>query len=419
MSCPKAGSSWWFYGVILGAICLVLISPMRLHAETAEVVTWWYGPEDVAALERIINEFEAKGDRWQRTEIRDDISAQTYVMARIIAGEPPVAAQWIDGASLQRLMTAKMLRPITEPEWPRILPPLVLRTLSAPGGYVGVPVGFRSRNWIWLNLGLFKQAGIVLDADWPRSWADVNAVARQLRDAGITPIAIGGEPWQHLLTLEMVVAGIGGLDFYRRAMIDLDDAALASPVMVAAFEELRTLSEFAVLGTPTDDPGQPVAMLARGEIAMDIMGDWQKVTLERAGLVLGRDFDCIPVPGTRDFSIVNIEMFVFPDNKADGALAQQQLLADIVVDSGSQRQLNKTRGMTPVRIDMAPDGFDKCTSHLMANIRRPDGLSVGSVRSMPRSLGDLAGSAVSTFLTSQLTPEEGAILFRRTVSANR
>lgn len=401
------------------AVCLGLLSPAIGHAQTADVVTWWYEPQDKAALELIIRTFEAEGIQWQGTEIYADINAQTYVTARIVAGEPPIAAQWIDGMTLRRMMGAKMLHPVHEADWQAVLPPLVDKMLGVPGGYVGVPTGFRSRNWIWLNLASFKKAGITLDAGWPRNWEEVHAAALQLRKAGITPLMIGGQPWEHLLTLEMVVAGVGGLDFYRHAMIDLDDAALASPTMLAAFTELKTLAGFAVVGTIADSPNKPLTMLESGEVAMNIHGDWQKPLLEQAGLVLGRDFDCVPVPGTGDFSIVNVEMFVFPQNDADGALEQQKLLADIIMDPKIQRRLNQIRGLTPARLDVPVAAFDKCSRHLMDNAHRPDGLTVGSVRSMPTSVVDLAGDVVVKFLAEGLTPEEGAALFRRTISANR
>jgi glucose/mannose transport system substrate-binding protein len=389
-----------------------------VHAQTADVVTWWYAPQDKAALELIIRTFEAEGIQWQGTEIPDDVSAQTYVTARIVAGDPPIAAQWIDGSTLGRLMTAKMLHPVSEPDWQQVLPPLIIKMLGVPGGYVGVPTGLRSRNWIWLNLALFKKAGIVVDAGWPRNWEDVHSAARALRQAGITPLSIGSQPWEHLLTLEMVVASIGGLEFYRRAMIDLDDAALDSPVMLAAFKELKTLAEFAEIGT-TDDPNHAALMLSRGDAAMNIQGDWLKSTLEQMGSVLGRDFDCVPVPGTDDFSIVNVELFVFPHNDIEAAQEQQKLLADIIMDPKIQRRLNQMRGLTPARIDVPSASFDKCSRHLMDNARRPDGLSVGSVRTMPTSVMSLAGAAVAKFLLEHLTPEEGVMLFRRTVSANR
>lgn len=415
----ERGDRPYLVWLIRVSVCLGLLLPGRGHAQTADVVTWWTEPQDKAALELIIRTFEAEGIQWQGTELSADINAQTYVTARIVAGDPPIAAQWIDGATLRRMMKAKLLHPVGAPDWQQVLPPLVDKMLSVPGGYVGVPTGFRSRNWIWLNLASFKRAGITVDTGWPRNWEDLHAVALQLRKAGITPLAIGGRPWEHLLTLEMVVAGIGGLDFYRRAMIELDDGALASPTMVAAFTELKTLAGFAVIGSPTDSPGKELGMLASGEVAMNIVGDWQKPMLEQAGLVLGRDFDCVPVPGTANFSIVNVEMFIFPQNDGDGVLEQQKLLADVVMDPKIQRRLNQIRGLTPARLDVPAATFDKCSRHLMENAHRPDGLTVGSVRTMPTSVVGLAGDVVVKFLADGLKPEEGAALFRRTISANR
>ena len=66
----------------------------------------------------------------------------------------------------------------------------------------------------------------------PKTWEELNALAPKFLAAGIIPLAHGGQAWQEAYMFEAVALGIGGADFYRKALVDLDDATLRGPEMV-------------------------------------------------------------------------------------------------------------------------------------------------------------------------------------------
>ncbi len=103
---------------------------------------------------------------------------------------------------------------------------------------------------------------------------------------------------------EAVAAGIGGADFYRKALVDLDDATLRGPDMVAVFTELAALRGMIDANAPGRDWNLASAMVINGEAAMQIMGDWAKGEFTNAGKLPGTDYACIPVPKAKGDAFV-------------------------------------------------------------------------------------------------------------------
>ena len=91
--------------------------------------------------------------------------------------------------------------------------------------------------------GSTKPTSIKLAASRPTTWPEFFALADKFRAAGITPVAHGGQPWQDMTIWETVVLSQGP-DFYRKALIDLDQKTLTSPQMVQVFEIVRKIQGY-------------------------------------------------------------------------------------------------------------------------------------------------------------------------------
>jgi glucose/mannose transport system substrate-binding protein len=62
--------------------------------------------------------------------------------------------------------------------------------------------------------------------------------------AGIIPLAIGREAWEHTLLFDSVAAGVGGAEFYRHAFIDLNAEALAPELLLVIFQRMSQLRTY-------------------------------------------------------------------------------------------------------------------------------------------------------------------------------
>jgi glucose/mannose transport system substrate-binding protein len=157
---------------------------------------------------------------------------------------------------------------------------------------------------------------------------------------------------------ETVVLGLGGPDFFRAALIDLDTDALTSDTMKAVFDQMRIMRGFVDSNFSGRDWNLATAMVMNGEAAFQIMGDWAKGEFLAAGKVPGEDFLCASTPG--DGYLYNVDSFAMFTVSGDENIAGQQLLAELIVGENFQKVFNLNKGSIPVRSDLALDDFDSC-----------------------------------------------------------
>ncbi|TIO38415.1 MAG: carbohydrate ABC transporter substrate-binding protein, partial [Mesorhizobium sp.] len=94
-----------------------------------------------------------------------------------------------------------------------------------------------------------------------------------------------------------------GPEFYKKAVIDLDEGALSSPEMIATFDKLRKVRGLVDDGFTGRDWAVATGMVADGKAAMQVMGDWAKGEFHAANKTPGTDFICYRFPGT-DGSVI-------------------------------------------------------------------------------------------------------------------
>jgi glucose/mannose transport system substrate-binding protein len=215
------------------ALSAGLIGP-ALAAEV-EVLHWWTSGGEAKSVAELKKMLEAKGDTWKDFAVAGGggESAMTVLKSRVVSGNPPTAAQ-IKGPSIQEWGDEGVLAnldPVADAEgWNKLLPGVVSEVMKYDGHYVAVPVNVHRVNWLWVNPQVFEKSG----AEIPTTWDEFFVAADKIKAAGFTPVAHGGQPWQDSTLFEDVVLGVGGVDFYRSAFVDLDADALNSDTMIEA-----------------------------------------------------------------------------------------------------------------------------------------------------------------------------------------
>ena len=126
----------------------------------------------------------------------------------------------------------------------------------------------------WYNKDLFAQAGI--DAP-PATWDELLEDVQTLKDAGITPIAVGaGDKWPAHFWYSYLMVRLGGADAMNQIAADNN---FSVPDVIDAGEkvaELVALEPFqdGFLGAGWDAPDGESGTMASGGAAMDLMGQW-------------------------------------------------------------------------------------------------------------------------------------------------
>ena len=193
------------------------------------------------------------------------------------------------------------------------------------------------------------------------------AAVEKLKEAGVTPIAHGGQAWQDATIFDAVVMSTGGPDFYKSALIDLDEEALGSETMTEAFERMEFIRENVDENFSGRDWNLATAMVINDEAAFQMMGDWAKGEFLKAGKVPDQDFYCFRFPGTQDQVTFNSDQFAMFDQ--GGSVSKEQAaLASAILSPEFQSAFNVVKGSVPARTDVSDADFDACGKKGMADL---------------------------------------------------
>ena len=157
------------------------------------------------------------------------------------AGDVPDLFQSWGGGGLREQVEAGLVQDITEQSAGFIgnLNPGAVGLYNVDGKQYGIPfnlgmVGF------WYNKDLFTQAGIEAP---PATWEEFLEVVQQLKDAGITPIAVGaGDKWPAHFYYSYLMVRLGGADVMNAIAAD---GNFNVPEVIAAGDELKRLIDMA------------------------------------------------------------------------------------------------------------------------------------------------------------------------------
>jgi len=379
---------------------------------TAEVLHWWTSGGEAKAVGELKKAFEADGCTWIDSPIAGGggDAAMTALRARVVAGNPPTAVQ-LKGPGIQEWAEEGALNDVEDvamrEHWDDVLPPVLASIMKYDGKYVAAPVNIHRVDWIWANPEVLAKVG----ADVPTTWDEFNATAEKLKAAGITPLAHGGQPWQDATVFEVVVLGVGGPDFYKKALVDLDQDALKSDTMVKVFDQLRTLRGDVDPNFSGRDWNLATAMVMNGEAAFQIMGDWAKGEFLAAGKEPGKDFLCIPAPGNG--YILNSDSFTFFKVSGADNLEGQKVLASEIMSPAFQETFNLAKGSIPARVDVPMDKFDSCAvkSHedlAAATTNNTLEPSMAHEMAVPRTIRGEFLDVVTNFFNSDQSSEDAA-----------
>ncbi|WP_284619267.1 ABC transporter substrate-binding protein [Aquabacterium humicola] len=348
----------------LGAItlaCGALLAGTAAQAGEVEVLHWWTSGGEAKAAAALKLTLQKGGHRWKDFAVAGGggDSAMTVLKSRVVSGNAPSAAQ-IKGPSLQEWAREGVLANIDDvakaEKWDELLPKVVSDIMKYKGNYIAAPVNVHRVNWLWANPEAFKKAG----AKVPTTWDEFFVAADALKKAGIIPVAHGGQNWQDFTTFESVALGVGGADFYKKALVQLDAATLTGPQMTKVLETFKKVKGYTDKNAAGRDWNLATAMVIKGEAGMQLMGDWAKGEFIAAGKNPGTDFVCVPAPGTAKAYTFNVDSFAMFKLKDAANVAAQKELAKEIMAPNFQELFNLYKGSIPVRLNMKMDKFDEC-----------------------------------------------------------
>lgn len=406
------------------SVIALLSAPVA--ASQVEVLHWWTSGGEAKAVEVLKSEWIAQGNQWNDFAVQGGggKSAMTVLKSRALAANPPEAAH-LKGYELKEWAGLGFLRDLSPMAehlgWYSQMPPMVRATLSQNGALMAVPTGIHRVNWLWLNRKVFERNKLTP----PTDWAQFVTVADQLKKRGITPLAIGNEPWQLAVLFETVALGEGGKEFYRKAFLEQDSATLTGPDMVRVltrFQQLRAYVPQKYAGLKWH---QATNLLESGGAAMQVMGDWVKGELSAGNYRPGEDIACLPSPGSAGLFSYNLDSIAMFKQRDPAQLQAQGDLAQLLMTPKFQEEFNRVKGSIPALTNPDMSKFDRCAVRSYQDFllaEKQDNLlpSMAEGMATPTNMRQAILDVLSNFFNDpKANPEQTALHLERAMRSTR
>ena len=413
---------------LAGLLAFGLATTAAVAEPKTNMLHQWSEGSDAAAIAKLGEMFTAAGGKWEQTSIAGH-TANTLAKLRadVVAGNAPPAVQ-LKGPEIAEWnetgQTANLDELANAEGWDKVVAPELLPVMKPTGDWVAAPMNIHRINWIWGSTKAMDAAGL---RELPKTWADFNADCDKAIAAHLICLAHFSQDWTDATTFEVVVYG-QDIDLYRKAFVEGDTKSMRSDGMVKAFKQMRLMvSKYMDPGIAGRDYNTATSMIAKGQAAFMIMGDWQIGIFTAAGLKTPEDYKCAQAPtdwGKPGF-ILNSDSVVFFKQTDPDYVEGQKLLAHLIMSPKFQTVFNQAKGSIPARLDIDLKDFNPCQQlslkDLQASIK--DGTLVRSMAHNMTILQKYRGAildTVTSFVNNlKMTPEEAANAMADAVEAQK
>jgi glucose/mannose transport system substrate-binding protein len=337
----------------------------------------WSNESEIGALNVVVKEFESRGNKITEMSVPHEQAGSSPLVSLIVAGTPPNV--FINSEpSLYRDLTKRGLGQSLDATFEEIgatsqFPETVLRSITVDGEIRKIPTAVHIDGMVYYNKHVAEQAGVD-----PTKWAsldDMFADMEKVQKAGFTFIGMGGNTFQAGYLFHALLAAVAGPDIYNRFYQEKPDPTVFEEQGVRdAIEVFRKITNQADPGWVNRQWNETTNTVISGKTLMQIHGDWMKGQWLANKKVLGEDFGCVNIPGTKALS-VTVDAFGILGGVPEDQLKAELEFAKIVVDPKINAEFASIKGSSPVRLDVPTDKLDACNQLVLDSLRKP-GFSV-------------------------------------------
>lgn len=340
--------------------CAMTLPTLAAHAEPQiEVMHWWSRGGESRAMQVLKDEFELRGGTWYDVAGDDQISVLNRAVSRMAKGYAPSLVQWNSGWEVSQIRKLGLLNHID----PKVIDSLenqftsnVMDMVMVDGELVAIPVNVHSENWFWFKPKNFHQNA----ENVMRSWPEFLKFAQKRHEEGVVTLAIGDEPWQRRILFNNILLGFAGQTLFQEVYNDLNPSSLVDmrfSQAVQTFKQLKTYSHSFGKGQWE----QQIAAVASNKALVATTGDWAKGEFRNIGLQLGRDYDCVPSPGTSSNIILAMDVFALGQVNNPAEQQGQELFLDVVTDRAVSETFNYLKGSLSSLSGTDVSTLDQCS----------------------------------------------------------
>jgi len=401
-----------------GTLAAVFMAVGTAAAEPRfSVISQWSAGAEGAAMNAFGDLVTKAGAKWEHSPVSGfTTDMMNKLRADLIAGRPPSASQ-LKGPEIAAwsaiLGTVNLDQLVAAADYEKFVSPDLAKIHKPKGVWIALPLQVSRVNTMYASKKAMDKIGVT---SLPKTWAEFNAVAKKLADAGITPVAHGGIGWADAMYFEIVLAGIAP-DAYRRAIMELDPKALRGPEVLAAFQQLRQMTNWMNPANAGQHWSVFLPALMKGEYGFLMMGGWASGVLKRGKFEEGKDFLCGMAPSDNGKPVfdLNSDGLIFWDTKNPDYLAGQKIAAQVAMGQEFNRIFTQINGSIPVRSDisLADPAYQDCQRDAAANLSgaiaaKQVVMSLGHNMAQTAPITAELRDVLTEFVhNNKITPEEG------------
>jgi glucose/mannose transport system substrate-binding protein len=381
---------------------------------TSEKLTfyhWWTAPSEAAALNALIVLFGKKHPDvmvFAAVVPEHNVGNSGLFQAvrnRVHAKNPPDTFQMDAGYASQPFFDAGLLSPIDK-LWASegleaVVPPFIGELSKFEGHYYSVPVGVHRMNVVWCNRALLDKHQI--KSSTLTTWDAFFKAADTLKAGGVRyPIQMG-EAWTASHVFQCIMASLGLStyeDWINGRITNSEDPRLLNALNIYKRYLSYVNKDHADLSWE-----KAIDRVLSGEGAFSIMGDWANGEFKVAGQKLDKDYDAIPVPGTKGLYGINVDAFQHP--RALPKETNSEFWLKMVASREGQDTFNPLKGSVPARTDADVSKYDAYQRGAIADLKVSKVYpAIG--QGAPATFGDRLDQVLGTF-TAEDDPAKAAI----------
>ncbi|WFU12880.1 ABC transporter substrate-binding protein (plasmid) [Rhizobium sp. CB3090] len=400
--------------LLLTTAFIACMAPITaLAKDKAEVIHWWTSGGESKAISVIADAFKAEGGDWVDRAVAGGEAARLDAINAINGGQAPDMAQFNTSNQFRELIDGGLLANLDSvaaaQDWDKVLPAPIRDVIKVDGHYYAAPVNVHNPAWIWYSKTAFEKAKI---AGEPKTREEFFAALEALKASGVTPLALGGQPWQERLTFDAVLLHFGGKDLYLKFLGAEGATTVDTPEFRQVLADFKRLKNYIDAGSPNRNWNEATAMVINATAGVQIMGDWAKGEFSAAGEHAGIDFGCIPGFGSHPSYMIAGDVFIFPKLDDEQRSATQKRLATLMLSPKVQIDFNTLKGSIPARTDVDGKTMDSCAQIGMKIAADPNRQVPNPEMLLPPDIQGSVNDVISNFWNTNQTVDEAVAALR-------
>jgi glucose/mannose transport system substrate-binding protein len=359
---------------------------------TLELISWWSGAGEEAALNSILDEYTARHSRTQlvRPRLTSRMDAQNSIDMSMVSGSPRDTYQTVGGADLKRWVSSLQsegLQPVDsiarDSGLLSRIPGVVRTALTDRGNLYAIPLDVPRLNVLFYNAQVLRGNSL----NPPTTLAEFYAVADALTARGIVPLAISSRDGSVVSQLFFdAVLVTESLLPYRETFLE-GDADPSDARVATAVDELGKILSYTNASRDSIEWREAARMVIEGEAAMTFTGDWAKAFLTSAATFrAGEELGQVAFPGSQNAFVFLVDAFTFPVAAPHPQAATNFL--KLIASQPVAETFIGLKGTMAARVDVNMSVYDVLTRQTLADFH-----------SSTPALGHLAKVTNREFLT--------------------